>query len=87
LGDDKTMIIANISKLFQNCLLNFDEILVFGPGKSHEPFQHHLQEDAQFDSTEISVNSSDLLLNPQVIKKVRNFLILLILVFVNREFN
>jgi stalled ribosome rescue protein Dom34 len=60
-------------KALSKLLLSYDEILVFGPGKSQEQFQHHLQEDAQFKSKEISIDSADQLTNPQVIAKVRDF--------------
>ena len=60
-------------KSVSSLLLNYDEILVFGPGKSQEQFQNHLQQDAQFKSKQISVDSADQLTDPQMIAKVREF--------------
>ncbi|TKK64214.1 hypothetical protein FC093_22995 [Ilyomonas limi] len=60
-------------KALSSLLLNYDEILVFGPGKSQEQFQHYLQEDAQFNSKKITIDSAEHLTDPQMIAKVRNF--------------
>lgn len=54
-------------------LLNYDEILIFGPGKSQEQFQNHLQGDAQFNSKKITIDSAEQLTDPQMIAKVREF--------------
>jgi stalled ribosome rescue protein Dom34 len=54
-------------------LLNFDEILIFGPGQSQEQLQNHLHEDAQFKSKKISIDTADQLTDPQMIAKVRDF--------------
>jgi len=54
-------------------LSTYDEILIFGPGKSQEQFQHHLQQDAQFKNKHISIDSSEHLTDPQMIAKVRDF--------------
>jgi stalled ribosome rescue protein Dom34 len=54
-------------------LLNYDEILIFGPGKSQEQFQNHLQGDAQFNSKKITIDSAEQLTDPQMIAKVRDF--------------
>ena len=60
-------------KALASRLLNYDEILVFGPGKSQEQFQNHLQEDIQFNSRKITIDSSEHLTDPQMIAKVRDF--------------
>ena len=60
-------------KALSSLLLNYDEILVFGPGKSQEQFQNHLQEDTQFNSKKITINSAEHLTDPQMIAKVRDF--------------
>ena len=60
-------------KEISNLLIPFDEILLFGPGQSQEQFQHHLQDDAQFKSKQITIDSSDQLTDPQRIAKVRDF--------------
>jgi len=60
-------------KSVSNLLLNYDEILVFGPGKSQEQFQNHLQEDGQFKSKQITIDSAEQLTDPQMIAKVRVF--------------
>jgi stalled ribosome rescue protein Dom34 len=67
---------ADMVKYFKsvsNLLLNYDEILVFGPGTSQEQFQHHLQENVQFKSRQITIDSAEQLTDPQMIAKVRDF--------------
>jgi stalled ribosome rescue protein Dom34 len=54
-------------------LMPYDEILLFGPGKSQEQFQHHLKKDVQFNSKQISIDSSGDLTDPQMIAMVRDF--------------
>lgn len=54
-------------------LLPYDEILIFGPGKAQEQFKNYLQEDAQFKSKQISIDSGEHLTDPQMIAKVRTF--------------
>jgi stalled ribosome rescue protein Dom34 len=54
-------------------LLQYDEILVFGPGNSQEQFRNHLKNDFQFNNKPITIDSSDQLTDPQVIAKVRDF--------------
>src|SRR4051812_21165850 len=39
-------------------LTSYDEILIFGPGQSQEQLQHHLQNDVQFNSKKITIDSS-----------------------------
>ncbi len=60
-------------KSVSNLLLNYDEILIFGPGKSQEQFQNHLQGNTQFKSKNITVDSAEHLTEPQMIAKVRDF--------------
>lgn len=60
-------------KALSNLLIHYDEILLFGPGQSQEQFQNHLQDDAQFKSKQITIDSSDQLTDPQRIAKVRDF--------------
>ena len=54
-------------------LSNYSELLIFGPGKSQEQFQNHLEEDTQFKGKKISISSADHLTEPQMIAKVREF--------------
>ena len=54
-------------------LLGYDEIFVFGPGKSQEQFQNHLNEDGKFKSKKITIDSSDQLTDPQMVARVRDF--------------
>lgn len=54
-------------------LLDYDEILIFGPGKSQEQLHNFLEQDAQFGNKKISVDSADQLTDPQMIAKVRDF--------------
>ena len=60
-------------KSLSNLLLNYDEILVFGPGQSQEQFQNHLKQDVQFKSKQITIDSAEQLTDPQMIAKVRDF--------------
>jgi hypothetical protein len=60
-------------KSLSSFLLNYDEILVFGPGKSQEQFQNFLLEDAQFKNKQITVETADQLTDPQMIARVRDF--------------
>lgn len=60
-------------KSVSGLLTGYDEILIFGPGKSQEQFQHHLQQDTQFNKKEITVESADQLTDPQMIARVRDF--------------
>lgn len=60
-------------KAISKLLMPYDEILLFGPGQSQEQFKHHLQDDVQFKTTQITVDSSDQLTDPQRIAKVREF--------------
>lgn len=60
-------------KTLSTRLLNYDEILVFGPGKAQEQFQNHLNEDAQFKNKKISIDSAEQLTEPQMVAVVRDF--------------
>ena len=60
-------------KSISTLLLNYDEIFVFGPGKSQEQFQNHLKDDAQFKSKKITIGSAEQLTDNQMIAKVREF--------------
>jgi hypothetical protein len=73
IDNQNAMIITNHFKSVSTLLLNYDEILVFGPGKSQEQFQNHLKHDAQFKSKQITIESAEQLTDPQMIAKVRDF--------------
>ena len=60
-------------KSISTLLMNYDGILIFGPGKSQEEFQHHLQKDPQFKGKQIAIDSAEQLTDPQMIAKVRDF--------------
>ncbi len=60
-------------KSIANLLLKYDEILVFGPGKSQEQLLNFLKENAQFNNKKISIDNSKHLTDPQMIAKVRDF--------------
>ena len=67
---------SDILKYFKSVssrLKNYEEILIFGPGKSQEQFQNFLKEDAQFKSMQITIDSDEHLTDPQMIAKVRDF--------------
>ena len=54
-------------------LLNYDEIYIFGPGKSQEQLRNFLQEDQHFKGKRIALGSADHLTDHQMIAKVRDF--------------
>ncbi len=60
-------------KSVSSLLLKYDEIFVFGPGKSQEQFQNHLHTDSQFKNKKITIDSAEHLTDPQMIAKVRDF--------------
>lgn len=60
-------------KTISSRLLNYDEILIFGPGKSQEQLQNHLEEDAQFNKKKITIDSAEHITEPQMIAMVRDF--------------
>ena len=67
---------ANTSKYLQSVahlLKKYDEILVFGPGKSQEQLVNVLNEDAQFAGKQITIDTAKGLTDPQMIAKVRDF--------------
>lgn len=67
---------ADMRKYFKQVsglLLNYDAILVFGPGKSQEEFINVLSEDANFKDIKISLSNTGQLTDPQMIAKVRDF--------------
>lgn len=54
-------------------LLVYDELYIFGPANIQEQFQNHLKADAQFNSKQITIDSSEQLSDYKMISKVRNF--------------
>lgn len=60
-------------KSVSNLLMDYDEILLFGPGKSQEQFQNHLHNDPQFKSKKITIDTAGQLTDPQMIAQVRDF--------------
>lgn len=60
-------------KSVSGLLTSYDEILIFGPGKSQEQFQNYLHEDTHFKNKQITIDSAGQLTDPQVIAKVRDF--------------
>ena len=60
-------------KSLSSKLVQYDEIFIFGPGKSQEQFQNHLQDDAQFKNKQITIDSAEHLTDPQMLAKVREF--------------
>jgi len=59
-------------KSLSGLLMKYDEILLFGPGKSQEQFHNHLGDDSQFNNKKISIETADQLTDPQMIAKVRD---------------
>ncbi len=60
-------------KSVSSLLLKYDEILIFGPGKSQEQLLNHLKENAQFKIKQITIANTKQLTDPQIIAKVRDF--------------
>ena len=54
-------------------LLNFDEVLIFGPGKSQEEFLNFLHEDQHFKHKKITLDSAGQVTDNQMVAKVRDF--------------
>lgn len=51
----------------------YDEIFIFGPGKSQEEFLNFLHEDSHFKNKKITLGSADQITDHQMIAKVRDF--------------
>ena len=49
----------------------YDELYIFGPGNAQEQFQNHIREDAQFNTTDFTIHSSEQLTEAQMIVNVR----------------
>lgn len=54
-------------------LLKFDELFIFGAGKSQEEFLNFLHDDQHFKNKKITLGTADKLTNPQAVAKVREF--------------
>ena len=54
-------------------LLTFDEVLIFGPGKSQEELLNFLHEDQHFKHKKITLDSASQISDNQMIAKVRDF--------------
>lgn len=67
---------ANMHQYFKSLaslLLKYDEILIFGPGKSQEQFVNFLKEDSNFVNKQITLDSAKHLTDPQMLAKVQDF--------------
>ena len=67
---------ANLHQYFKSLaslLLKYDEILIFGPGKSQEQFVNYLKEDSNFSNKAITLDSAKHLTDPQMLAKVQDF--------------
>lgn len=66
---------ANVKffKSISGILIDFDKLLIFGPGKSQEQFKNYLETDAQFNKKDITIDTADQLTEPQMIAQVREF--------------
>ena len=51
----------------------YNEILIFGPGKAQEQFRNFLMDDAHFNDTKITLDTSDHQTAPQMVAQVRDF--------------
>ena len=54
-------------------LLNFDEVLIFGPGTSQEELLNFLHEDQHFKNKKITLDSAAKISDNQMVAKVRDF--------------
>ena len=67
---------SDILKYFKNLanqLSEYDELLVFGPGKMQEQFRNFAQEDVQFKDKKITLDTAEHQTDPQMIAQVREF--------------
>lgn len=67
---------ANTHKFYKNIaalLSKYDEILIFGPGKTQEELLNFLSEDSHFNSKKMTVETANQLTDPQMIAQVRDF--------------
>jgi stalled ribosome rescue protein Dom34 len=60
-------------KTIASQLLKYDEIYIFGPGKSQEQFLNFLHDDQHFKNKKITLGSAEKMTNPQTVAKVREF--------------
>ncbi len=60
-------------KTIASQLLNYDEIFIFGPGKSQEEFLNFLEDDNHFKNKKITLGSAEKMTDPQTVAKVRDF--------------
>ena len=60
-------------KTLANLLSGYDEILIFGPGKLQEQFRNFLKDEAHFNDTKITLDTTDHQTDPQMIAQVRGF--------------
>jgi stalled ribosome rescue protein Dom34 len=65
--------LAKYHKEIAKSILNYDHILVFGPGKAQEQLVNFLREDAHFNSKQLTLEASQHLTDHQLIAKVRDF--------------
>jgi stalled ribosome rescue protein Dom34 len=60
-------------KEIANALKPYDEILLFGPGKSQEELLNFLHEDHHFNTKKITLATADHITDNQMIAQVRDF--------------
>jgi stalled ribosome rescue protein Dom34 len=60
-------------KTLSGYLGNYDELLIFGPGKIQEEFKNFLSDDAHFNAKKITTESAGNLTDPQMVALVRDF--------------
>ena len=60
-------------KTIASHISKFDEILIFGPGKSQEEFLNFLHDDQHFKNKKITLDTAGNITDPQMIAKVRDF--------------
>ena len=60
-------------KTLASVLSPYDQILIFGPGKSQEQFRNFLQHDGHFTNTKITIDTADHQTEPQMVAQVREF--------------
>jgi len=60
-------------KTIASHLMKYDEIFIFGPGKSQEEFLNFLHDDNHFNGKKITLGSAEKMTDPQTVAKVRDF--------------
>ncbi len=65
--------LAKYHKTISKSILDYDHILVFGPGKAQEQLVNFLREDAHFNAKQLTLEAAQHMTDHQLVAKVRDF--------------